>query len=127
MALTTKFAPDNTLCVEALGCWVIAVTVFISTAVGELVELAQPLTVEITVYAPDSDVVKVVAVDPDNAVPFLYHWLPEVALEVNVTSSPGHKLVDEPAEMLGVLGMAFTTIAPEAFEVGVPQAPVTTH
>ena len=72
-ALTTKFAPDNTLCVEELGCWVIAVAVFISTAVGELAALEQPLTEVITVYAPDSDVVKVAEVDPDNAVPFLYH------------------------------------------------------
>jgi hypothetical protein len=47
--------------------------VFISTAVGELAALEQPLTEVITVYAPDSDVVKVAEVDPDNAVPFLYH------------------------------------------------------
>ncbi len=93
---------------------------FISTAVGELAALAQPLTVEITVYAPDSDVVNVVAVEPDNAVPLLYHWLPELALEDKVTSSPGHKLVDVPAEMLGVLGMAFTvTVQVPVAAVGV--------
>src|SRR5947207_16013721 len=42
------------------------------------------------------------------AIPFLYHWLPEVAEEVNVTELGWQNVIGPPAPITGVAGFAFT-------------------
>ena len=44
------------------------------------------------------------------AIPPTYHWLPEAALDVNVTEPPEQKVVTPPAVIVGVGGVGFTII-----------------
>ncbi len=84
----------------------VAVPLYVTTVAAEEALLHPPVPATITEYDPAALTVIACVVAPLGV-----QVLPEVALEVNVTVVPGHKLViAPPAVIVGVAGVALTTI-----------------